>query len=69
MVTICSLFPDLHIRHNNIALANESGKVIFLLACSYACAPTVQSQFSYACLDALSNSKYTRGQNREKCVV
>ena len=48
MVAICSLFADLHIRHKDIALANESGKVIFSLAYSYACAPTVQSWFSYA---------------------
>ena len=43
MFVICSLFPDLHIRQNDNALANERGKVIFSLAYSYTCAPTVQS--------------------------
>lgn len=61
MVAICSLFADLHIRHKDIALANESEKLSFRLPILM----LVLQLFSRGSLMliALSSSKYRRGQN------
>ena len=70
MVAICSLFPDLHIRHNNIALANDGGNVfacLFLCVCSSCSVVVLLCLLRFQILNA--GVVKTGEKRRVKCVV